>query len=65
MAKRPTGVSTGAIETSPARRRRQEKRRRREEAEWAARSGPVTVRRVEPDELRHLGAEQPPPDQGA
>jgi hypothetical protein len=42
MAKR-TGTTTGGIEVSARWRRKQAARRRREEAEWAAKSGPVTV----------------------
>lgn len=43
-----SGASMGGMESSPARRKRMAARRRREEARWAARSGPVTVRRVDP-----------------
>jgi hypothetical protein len=49
---RRTGVATSTVVTSPARARRRAQARRREEASWRARSGPVTVRRVDPDELR-------------
>jgi hypothetical protein len=51
-AHRSTGVSTGTIQLSPARARRRAQARRREEASWARRSGPVTVRQVEPEQLR-------------
>jgi hypothetical protein len=46
------GVSMGGLESSPKRRRRDRKRRKREEAQWAAKSGPVVITRVE-DEQRH------------
>ena len=46
MAKK-TGTSTGGIETSARYKRRQARRRRAEEAEWAAKSGPVIVKRLE------------------
>lgn len=44
MARR-TGAATGTVITSPAKARRLAAKRRAEEASWAARSGPVTVRR--------------------
>jgi hypothetical protein len=40
------GGSMNGMEVTPGRKQRQEKARRREEARWAARSGPVEVRRV-------------------
>jgi hypothetical protein len=45
------------METSPARRRRQEKKRRQEEAQWAARSGPVIVRKLDPADVAHQADE--------
>jgi hypothetical protein len=42
-----TGGQTTSVEVSPARRRRLAQRRRREEARWAAKAGPVTVRRID------------------
>jgi hypothetical protein len=53
---RRTGTSTSTILESPAKRRRRDRARRRQEAAWAARSGPVTVRHVDPATLR---AERP------
>jgi hypothetical protein len=48
-----TGSSLGGgVETSPERRKRQADKRRREEKRWAKRSGPVTVRHVDPATLR-------------
>jgi hypothetical protein len=48
-----TGGSLGSrAEMSPARRRRERQRRKREEKRWARKSGPVTVRFVDPAELR-------------
>jgi hypothetical protein len=48
-----TGSSLGGgVQTSPDRRRRQAAKRRREENRWAKRSGPVTVRFVDPATLR-------------
>lgn len=38
-----TGTPTGTVYTSPRRKQARARCRRREEAEWAARSGPVTV----------------------
>jgi hypothetical protein len=42
-----TGGNTGGIEQSPRRRASKARRRRNEEQRWAARSGPVTVTRIE------------------
>lgn len=48
-----TGASLGGgVETSPDRRKRQAAKRRREEKRWSRRSGPVTVRFVDPASLR-------------
>jgi hypothetical protein len=47
-----SGTNTGSVERSPERAKREARKRRRQEAAWAARNGPVTVRRVDPDELR-------------
>lgn len=44
-----TGASLGGMDSSPARRKRRAAALRREEARWAARSGPVTVRKVTPE----------------
>jgi hypothetical protein len=56
-----TGGSLGGrIEQSPERARRQAAKRQREEKRWAKRSGPVTVRFVDPAELRR-GQGPPPP----
>lgn len=41
-----TGSSTGTVYSSPSRQKRQAKRRQAEEKRWAAKSGPVEVRRV-------------------
>jgi hypothetical protein len=41
------GVSMGGLDSSPARRKRDRKERKREEERWAAKSGPVVVKRVE------------------
>ncbi len=41
---RKTGTSTAGIETSPRWERKRRRIRKAEEADWAARSGPVTVR---------------------
>jgi hypothetical protein len=41
------GQATGSVQRSPQRAARDARRRRREEAEWAARSGPVEVRRLD------------------
>jgi hypothetical protein len=40
------GVSTGGMEKSPARKKREAARRRAEERSWAARNGPVIVRKM-------------------
>lgn len=40
------GVSTGGMEKSPARKKREAARRRAEERAWAARNGPVIVRKM-------------------
>ena len=42
----------GRTDMSPERRRRRAAARRREEKRWAAKSGPVTVRFVDPESLR-------------
>ncbi|HWH33505.1 MAG TPA: hypothetical protein VNU01_12615 [Egibacteraceae bacterium] len=42
------GTSTSGVEKSPARRARDAARRRRQEQSWAAKAGPVEVRRVDP-----------------
>jgi hypothetical protein len=41
------GQATGSVQRSPQRVARDARRRRREEAQWAARSGPVEVRRLD------------------
>jgi hypothetical protein len=46
MQKGHTGTSLGGTEQSPARRKRQAAKRRAEERRWAAKSGPVTVRKI-------------------
>lgn len=65
MSKGKQGVSMGGrVEESPRRKARQAKRRRSEEQGWAALSGPVVVRRVEPEDLRSGsdGGALPPSD---
>jgi hypothetical protein len=47
-ARKRTGVSTGGIETSPARAKARAKARARQEKRWAAKAGPVNVRYVCP-----------------
>ena len=42
----------GWTSTSPRRRSANRRRRQREEARWARKSGPVTVRHVDPSSLR-------------
>ena len=39
------------VQISAARRKRDAAKRRNEEARWAARSGEVTVRKIEPEAL--------------
>jgi len=51
MAQR-TGIGTGSMETSARAKARWARKLRREEESWKARNGPVTVRRVDPAELR-------------
>lgn len=46
------GIPTGTVLWSPAKKSRAAKRRREQEKAWAARSGPVTVRYVDPSSLR-------------
>ena len=63
MSKGRTGVSLGGgTESSPERRKRQAAKRKREEKRWAARSGPVTVRFVDPATLAkpEAGVTTPP-----
>lgn len=50
------GVSTGGMEKSPARKKREAARRRAEERAWAARSGPVVVKRMSDLELPQVNA---------
>lgn len=50
------GGNTGSIMVSPARARRMRRRRRTQERQWAARSGPVTVTKLDGD-----GGESAPP----
>ena len=52
MSNGRTGASLGGVESSPERRSRQAAKRKREEKRWAKRSGPVTVRFVDPQTLR-------------
>lgn len=40
------GQATGTVYTSPARAKRQAKRREAEDRRWAAKAGPVTVRKI-------------------
>ncbi len=48
-----TGASLGGgVEQSPERKKRAAAKRKREERRWARRSGPVTVRFVDPATLR-------------
>lgn len=47
-----TGSNTSGIESSAARKRRRAKQRREEERRWAEKSGPVTVKFVDPATLR-------------
>ena len=47
-----TGTSLGGVEVSAARRKRQAKKRAAEEKRWAAKAGPVIVRRVDPETIR-------------
>jgi hypothetical protein len=54
-----TGSSLGGAETSPERRKRDAAKRRREEKRWAKRSGPVTVRFVDPEDLKRGGQPRP------
>ena len=46
----------GRVEESPKRRARRAAARRREEKRWAAKSGPVTVRFVDPATLKRDSA---------
>lgn len=50
----------GRTEESPKRKQRRAAARKREEKRWAARSGPVTTRFVDPASLRPGGAQSPP-----
>jgi len=47
-----TGTRTSSMETSARAKARWARKLRREEESWKARNGPVTVRRVDPAELR-------------
>lgn len=47
----------GGLESSPKRRKRDEQRRKREEERWAAKSGPVIVKRIEDEQTQ-----EPAPD---
>lgn len=48
--KQKTGGNTGSVEYSKSYSKRMAARRRKEERSWAARSGPVTVYKVDPDQ---------------
>lgn len=62
MRKGSTGASLGGgVESSPERQKRQAAKRRREEKRWAKRSGPVTVRFVDPATLRSSAGSSNPP----
>lgn len=61
MSKGRTGASLGGAESSPERRKRQAAKRKREEKRWAARSGPVTVRFVDPATLKPEAGNGNPP----
>jgi hypothetical protein len=43
-----TGVSTGGVETSPARTKARAQARARQEKRWAKKAGPVTTRYICP-----------------
>lgn len=43
------GAATGGVWKSPKRKARDARRRRAQESNWAAKSGPVTVRRIGED----------------
>jgi len=53
------GTNTGTVILSPSKKRGRDRARRRQEAAWAARNGPVTVRRVDPSELAPRPTERP------
>lgn len=55
-----TGSSLGGrTEESPARKKRRAAARKREEKRWASKSGPVTVRFVDPEQLRQGDSRDP------
>lgn len=58
MARR-LGTGTGTVYTSPKKAKQLARRKRAEEAAWKARSGPVTVRKLSPEEL--AGDQHPAP----
>lgn len=51
MSNRKQGGNTGSVDWSPLRRRRAAARRQAEDRRWAARSGLVSVRRVDAIDL--------------
>jgi hypothetical protein len=65
MSNGRTGASLGGIESSPQRRARQAAKRKREEKRWAKRSGPVTVRFVDPATLKPSGVQARPAGENA
>jgi len=52
------GVSMGGLETSPKRRKRDREKRKRQEERWAAKSGPVIVKRIEDEQPARPGREE-------
>jgi hypothetical protein len=50
----------GRMTYSPAKKKARANRRRRQDREWAAQSGPVVVRYVDPKSLQGNGPEPPP-----
>ena len=55
MGKGRTGSSMGGLESSPQRKKRDRKKRKREEERWAAKSGPVVVKRIEDESAPQEG----------
>ena len=50
MAINKSGGATSGMEYSPARAKRRAAARKGQERRWAAKSGPVEVRKIEPEE---------------
>ena len=57
MRRGKTGIPTGSVVYSPGRLKAMRAAARRTERRWAAMAGPVSVRRIEPEESEDGGTD--------